>query len=263
MTLKRVGQRWTGLCPFHAEKSPSFSINAEEKLYLCFGCQASGDVITFVRETEHLDFAGAVERLARGGQHPAALRRQRGGRAGPQEARRAVQRDGKGRRVVPRPAAHRRRRPPGPRLSAASAATTATSLAQFSIGWAPDDWDQLARYLKLSDKELTDSGLGFVNRRGKQQDSFRGRIMFPIFDTAGKPVAFGGRILPGSDDPAEVQELVGDADLFEAPRALRAQLGQGRRRLVRRSRRVRGLHRRHRVLPRRRARARWPPAAPR
>src|SRR6478752_566243 len=62
--LKRVGRRWQGLCPFHSEKSGSFSVNAEEKLYYCFGCGAKGDVITFVREIEHLDFVGAVEKLA-------------------------------------------------------------------------------------------------------------------------------------------------------------------------------------------------------
>src|SRR5271170_2985991 len=62
--LRRSGQRWVGLCPFHTEKSPSFSVNAEEGFYYCFGCQASGDAITFVRETEHLDFVDAVRRLA-------------------------------------------------------------------------------------------------------------------------------------------------------------------------------------------------------
>ena len=62
--LKRVGQRWSGLCPFHNEKSPSFSVNSTDGLYYCFGCRASGDVITFVREIEHLDFVGAVEWLA-------------------------------------------------------------------------------------------------------------------------------------------------------------------------------------------------------
>src|SRR5207248_11659450 len=64
IALKRVGQRYVGLCPFHAEKTPSFSVNAEEGLYYCFGCQAKGDVITFVREVEHLEFAEAVDRLA-------------------------------------------------------------------------------------------------------------------------------------------------------------------------------------------------------
>ncbi|MSV89275.1 MAG: DNA primase, partial [Actinobacteria bacterium] len=63
-TLKRVGRRWQGLCPFHTEKSASFSVNSEDGLYYCFGCQKSGDVITFVREKEQLDFVGAVEWLA-------------------------------------------------------------------------------------------------------------------------------------------------------------------------------------------------------
>ena len=62
--LKRVGRRFQGLCPFHSERSPSFSVNAEEGLYYCFGCQAHGDAITFVRDTEGLDFVDAVERLA-------------------------------------------------------------------------------------------------------------------------------------------------------------------------------------------------------
>jgi len=62
--LKRVGRRWQGLCPFHAEKTPSFSVNAEMGVYHCFGCKASGDAITFLREVEHLDFPEAVERLA-------------------------------------------------------------------------------------------------------------------------------------------------------------------------------------------------------
>ncbi|HEV8298365.1 MAG TPA: CHC2 zinc finger domain-containing protein, partial [Acidimicrobiales bacterium] len=62
--LKRVGRRWQGLCPFHAEKTPSFSVNGEEGLYHCFGCKKSGDVITFVRDKEQLDFPRAVEWLA-------------------------------------------------------------------------------------------------------------------------------------------------------------------------------------------------------
>jgi DNA primase len=67
---------------------------------------------------------------------------------------------------------------------------------QFRLGWAPDEWDALAKSLRLSDKVLTDSGLGFVNRRGKAQDAFRNRVLFPICDPSGRPVALGGRILP-------------------------------------------------------------------
>jgi len=64
IALKRVGRRFVGLCPFHAEKSGSFNVNPDLGVYMCFGCQARGDAITFVRELEHLDFVGAVERLA-------------------------------------------------------------------------------------------------------------------------------------------------------------------------------------------------------
>ena len=64
VALKKVGQRFSGLCPFHNEKTPSFSVNADEGFFYCFGCQKSGDAITFVREIEHLDFVGAVEWLA-------------------------------------------------------------------------------------------------------------------------------------------------------------------------------------------------------
>jgi DNA primase len=204
MTLKRVGQRWTGLCPFHAEKSPSFSINAELKLFHCFGCQQSGDVITFVRETEHLDFVGAVERLA--AKANIQLRYDDNAAAGHDRKKRDLLYSAMERAVAwyhdqlldtSNPAA----RPAREYLK--ERGYNSDVAREFNIGWAPDDWDQLARQLKLSDKELTDSGLGFVNRRGKQQDSFRGRIMFPIYDTSGKAVAFGGRVLPGSDDPAK------------------------------------------------------------
>lgn len=201
MALKRVGARWTGLCPFHAEKSPSFSVNAEEKLFYCFGCQMKGDVITFVRETEHLDFAQAVEKLAAKAN---ITLRYDDAAAGPDRKKRdelyeAVARavDWFQDRLLNSPDG----RPAREYLK--SRGYNSEIAKQFGIGWAPDDWDQLARFLKLNDKQLADSGLGFVNRRGKQQDAFRGRIMFPIYDTAGKPVAFGGRVLPGSDDPAK------------------------------------------------------------
>jgi DNA primase len=199
VALRKVGRRWVGLCPFHAEKSPSFSVNAEEGLYYCFGCQASGDVIKFVREVDHLDFVEAVERLA--------------SRAGVQlrydDAAEGKDRQRRTRLITAMEKAvdwyHERL------LSSPDAAKARSYLRsrgydgevvrQFKIGWAPDDWDALARSLKVPEDVLTDTGLGFVNRRGRQQDAFRGRVMFPIFDPGGKPVAFGGRIMPGGEGP--------------------------------------------------------------
>jgi DNA primase len=195
LALKKVGNRWTGLCPFHAEKTPSFSVNAEEKLFYCFGCQAKGDVITFVREIEHLDFVEAVERLAsRAGiqlrYDDAAVGQDRQRRSRLTEAlERAV--DFYHERLLTAPDA-------GPaRHYLRSRGYDGDVVRAFRIGWAPDDWDALCKSLKLPDDIISDAGLGFVNKVRKQQDSFRARVMFPIFEAGGKPVAFGGRILTG------------------------------------------------------------------
>ena len=191
--LKKQGTRWIGLCPFHQEKTPSFSVNAEMGVFHCFGCQQSGDAITFVREMEHVDFVEAVRRLAeRGGvtitEDPSATAdRQR--RAPLHEAlAKAV--DFYHDRLLSAPDA-------GPaRDYLRSRGYDGEIVRTFQLGWAPDDWDVLAKHLKVQPKVLTESGLGFVNRRGRPQDAFRGRVIFPIFDTSGKPIALGGRILP-------------------------------------------------------------------
>ena len=199
LALKRVGQRWVGLCPFHAEKTASFSVNAELGLYHCFGCQAKGDVITFVREVEHLDFVEAVERLAAKAGIELRYDEAREGRDRQRRSHlleameRAVewyhQRLLTGDDAAPARAYLRSRGYDGGVVRA------------FRLGWAPPDWDGLARALHLPDDVLRDTGLGIVNRRGRQQDNFRGRVMFPIFDAAGKAVAFGGRALPGAEGP--------------------------------------------------------------
>ena len=197
--LKKSGRQWMGLCPFHGEKSPSFSVNQEKGVYYCFGCQVSGDAIDFVREMESLDFAGAVEYLA--------------GRAGI-TLRYTDLNEGK---------AHSRRKhlteaigkavafyhdlllnDPGARSAREylkSRGFDGEVARRFSIGWAPDDWSQLAGHLKLSDPDLKASGLGGINRRGGQYDAFRARIMFPILDERDNPVGFGGRKLPDGEGP--------------------------------------------------------------
>ena len=192
--LKRQGTRWVGLCPFHQEKSPSFSVNAEAGLYYCFGCQKSGDAISFVRDVEHLDFVEAVRRLAdRAGitiTEDAAVTAERQRRNPLYDAMtKAV--DFYHERLLVGP-----RRRTGPRLPAVAWLRRRRRCGQFKLGWAPDGWDALASHLKVSERVLTDSGLGFVNRRGRRQDAFRGRVIFPIFDPSGKAIALGGRILP-------------------------------------------------------------------
>ena len=197
--LKKTGAQWMGLCPFHGEKSPSFSVNAEKGVYYCFGCQVSGDVIDFVREIEGLDFAGSVEFLAaktgiplRYTDHNEGRRRNRR-----KEHAEIVQKavDFYHQRLLEDPAA----RPARDYLR--SRGYGGEVARQFQIGWAPDDWSLLSRALGLSDDDLRATGLGGINKRGGQYDFFRARIVFPIFDAQGSPVGFGGRKLPDGEGP--------------------------------------------------------------
>jgi DNA primase len=197
--LKKTGRQWMGLCPFHGEKSPSFSVSQEKAVFYCFGCQVQGDVIDFVREMEHLDFAGAVEYLANKANitlryTDAKESKKRGRRRSLVEAvgkaadfyhRRLLEGDDAG----PARAYLRERGYDG------------DVVRRFSIGWAPDEWDSLARHLRLSTEDLQGAGLGGLNKLGKQYDFFRARIMFPIFDERGDAVGFGGRKLPDAEGP--------------------------------------------------------------
>jgi DNA primase len=193
VALKRVGRRWSGLCPFHTEKSASFSVNAEEGFYYCFGCQASGDAISFVRATEHLDFVDAVRLLA----DRAGVALHEDADAGRDRKRRTALLEALEQAVVWYHERLLRAPDAGPaRDYLRSRGYDGGVVRQFRLGWAPDEWDALSRALRLPERVLTDSGLGFVNRRGRMQDAFRARVLFPICDPSGHPVALGGRILP-------------------------------------------------------------------
>jgi DNA primase len=198
VALRHQGRRWVGLCPFHGEKTASFSVNAEEGLYYCFGCQASGDAITFVRAVETLDFAEAVRRLAsragitlHEGTGKGSDSKWRGELLAAMEQAVTWYHE----RLLSAPDA-------GPaREYLRSRGYDGSVVRRFRLGWAPDDWDALSTSLKLSERVLTATGLGFVNRRGRRQDAFRGRIIFPICDPSDHPVALGGRILPPRPGP--------------------------------------------------------------
>jgi DNA primase len=198
VALKKSGQRWSGLCPFHGEKTPSFSVNAEEGRYYCFGCRASGDQITFVRETQHLDFMDALRLLA----DRAGIELHEDVNAGParkdrQEFLSAMDKavDWYHDRLLTSPDAR------GAREYLRSRGIGGEVARQFKLGWAPDDWDGLTKALKLNEKVLSGTGLGFVNKRERRQDGLRARIIFPIFDPAGKAIAVGGRVLPAPYGP--------------------------------------------------------------
>ena len=202
VALKRVGRRFQGLCPFHTEKTPSFSVNAELGVWRCFGCQKSGDATTFVREVEQLDFVGAVERLAARANitlryDDANYSKERKRQQRLHEASQAAI-DFYHARLLDAPDAGEARR------YLRSRGFDGDVARRFSLGFSPDAYDALSVHLqkkKFSREDVTESGLAFVNRANKLQDAFRGRLMFPIWDTRGDPVGFGARILAGGQGP--------------------------------------------------------------
>ncbi|HYN32764.1 MAG TPA: DNA primase [Ilumatobacteraceae bacterium] len=201
VALKRVGRNWVGLCPFHAEKSGSFNVREETGRYKCFGCDKGGDVFTFIQEIEHVDFPGAVEHLA--AKAGIQLNYTTTGQS-KERARRKLLVEAMDaavewyhQRLLTDPDARDARDYLRRRGLAGDVAR------EFKLGWAPDDWDALSRGLGASADDLQSVGLAFRNKRNKMQDSFRARVMFPIFSESGEALAFGGRILPGSHDPAK------------------------------------------------------------
>ncbi|MCU1674050.1 MAG: primase [Frankiales bacterium] len=195
------GGRLKGLCPFHDEKSPSFNVNPTLNMFHCFGCGESGDVITFVRNTEHLSFVEAVERLA--GRYGVQLQYEQGGSAGGRQT-------GQRTRLVE---AHRLAQEYFvEHLSGAEAVIGRTFLAergfdqsaaaQFGVGYAPNGWDNLVKHLRgkgFSSEELLASGLVSQGQKGPI-DRFRGRLVWPISDITGDVIGFGARRLHESDN---------------------------------------------------------------
>ncbi len=195
--LQRRGSSYFGLCPFHNEKSPSFSVSPGKQMYYCFGCGAGGNVFTFLMEYENYSFPEAVKALA-----------DRAGVALPemeysQEARRA--RDEKNAVLeVNREAAkyyyYLLRTPEGaPGMEyLKKRGLTAETMQRFGLGYAGRYSDGLYRYLKkkgISDELLKKSGLMQVNEKQGMYDKFWNRVMFPIMDINGKVVGFGGRVM--------------------------------------------------------------------
>ncbi|MGE3619865.1 MAG: DNA primase [Acidimicrobiia bacterium] len=198
--LKRAGRQWSGLCPFHTEKTPSFYANQELGVYHCWGCQAQGDVITFVREIEHLDFVAAVELLA--GKAGIALRYTERDE-GESRRRRARLVEAVGRavdwyhdRLLSSPDAAAARRYLRER------GLTGDDVRSFRLGFAPDAWDAMVRGVKVPTPDLMETDLAREGRRGPI-DRFRNRVLFPVFDANGDAVGFGARAMPGSADRAK------------------------------------------------------------
>jgi DNA primase len=196
--LRRQGGRWVGLCPFHEERTPSFSVDAQEKLYHCFGCGVGGDAIKFVEEKEGLGFAEAVELLAdrygvelvRDKEDPRAeARRQQRRRLGDLLDRVATfyaaylwdsEEAAKAREYL------------------AERGLGEEALRAFGVGYAPSAWDTVllrGQRAGFSVEEMRGVGLAQRGKSGGEYDRFRSRIMFPIRDRRGRTLGFGGRAM--------------------------------------------------------------------
>ena len=225
IALRRVGRNWIGLCPFHAERSPSFNVREETGRYKCFGCGAAGDVFTFVQEIEHVDFVTAVEQLsAKAG---IQLRYTTGGESKDRQRRKqlieamAKAVDWYHQRLLTGDDA----RPARDYLR--SRGLAGDIARQFKLGWAPDDWDALSRDVQLPGDALRDTGLAFTNKAGRLQDSFRGRG--DVSDPRRERGPCGVRRSHPArlDGSGQVQELGRDVHLREVEDSVRVACREG------------------------------------
>ena len=230
--IKKAGKNYTACCPFHKEKTPSFSVSPDKQFYYCFGCGAGGNALGFIMDHDSLEFPQAVEELAK--------------RAGMEVPREESGPGRKPRQPVDSPlypllesaAAYYRQALKGhPARKAAVEYLKGRGLSgviarDFGLGFAPPGWDNLLKHLggdALQQKAMIDAGLLIENAEtGRSYDRFRDRVMFPIRDSRGRVIAFGGRVL-GDDKPKYLnspetpvfhkgQELYG---LYEARKANR------------------------------------------
>ncbi len=221
--LRRAGPRsYEGLCPFHDERTPSFSVEPVEKVYYCFGCQASGDVFTFVQETEGVDFKGALELLADRAGIELQLERE-----DPEEAKRRARRE-RLLELLSRTASYYERylwesdEAAGAREYLEGRGLGADALHAFRVGYAPSAWDRVllaSRRGGFSEAELYETGLAQRSQeRGSPYDRFRSRIMFPLADLRGRVLGFGARATGEGQRPKYLN--TSDNDVYHKGRHL-------------------------------------------
>jgi DNA primase len=195
--LKKAGANYVACCPFHSEKTPSFSVSPTKQFYHCFGCGAHGTAVGFLMEHAGKSFPDAVEELAR----DAGLEVPRTERPGERERREEAQ--DLNELLLTAAKLYRSRLKDAPQAIEylKSRGLTGAVAAHFGIGYAPDAWQSLAEvFPKYDDPALEAAGLVIAGDGGKRYDRFRDRIMFPIHDSRGRVIGFGGRVL-GAGEP--------------------------------------------------------------
>lgn len=203
LPLKKAGANFQALCPFHREKSPSFHVNPRKQTFHCFGCHKGGDVFTFIREYESVEFPEAVKRLAERARIPLEMEQDTGAREQrflkdklldiheqiTQRWHNALKNDATAQRA---------------RDYLAQRQVSSDAINLFRLGFAPEGWDDTVNWArsKSFDMSLMEQA-GLVSRKEGSDHfygRFRGRLMFPICDEQGRVIGFSGRVLPGDDD---------------------------------------------------------------
>lgn len=223
--LKKAGANYVACCPFHSEKSPSFTVSQSKQFYHCFGCGAHGTAIGFLMEHGGLGFVEAVEELARGMgltvPRDTATRERNAVTPDLQEIMLGAMRHYREQlKVAPQAIDYLKRR-----------GLSGEIAARFGIGYAPDGWQNLAAaFPDYQSSALTETGLVIANDEGKRYDRFRDRIMFPIANIRGHIIGFGGRVLDKGEPKylnspetplfEKGRELYG---LYQAQKAIRAE----------------------------------------
>src|SRR5947209_13846098 len=203
VTLKKTGANWVACCPFHKETKPSFSVNPSKEIFYCFGCQKGGSVFNFVMEIERATFPEAIKIVAEKSGVPLPKMIDDGRfEARKRDSDQVIelnqwalawwqdQLQSKAARSV--------------REYLKERGITEETSQTFKLGFAPDSWEALSTHLRqkgATQEQLEKSGLVVTKDEGGSYDRFRGRLMFPVFDAQGKPIAFGGRILDPEGEP--------------------------------------------------------------
>ncbi|CAA0095203.1 DNA primase [Zhongshania aliphaticivorans] len=220
VSLKKTGKNYSACCPFHEEKTPSFSVNPDKQFYYCFGCGAAGNAVGFIMDYERQDFPSAIESLA----HVAGLevpREELSPQQQIKQERRKTIYD-----LMEQVSAHYQKQlRVSPQSQRAVDYLKRRGLSgriarDFNIGFAPPGWDNLLNTFGNTDEQkqqLIDAGMLIEKEDGKLYDRFRDRIMFPIRDNRGRVIAFGGRVL-GDDKPKYLNSP--ETDIFQKNREL-------------------------------------------
>ena len=204
--LKKSGKSYSGLCPFHKEKTPSFSVDQTKQLYHCFGCGEGGDLISFVEKIENMDFIESVEFLANKVGYKLKYNLSGGSREFGKVRNKLYEINELAKKyfqfILFKSNAGRI-----PLDYLKKRGFTEETIQEFEVGYSMDLWDNFTNFIikrKFKPREVIDSGLAIesTRKKGAVYDRFRGRIMFPIEDIIGKPIGFGGRIISEKSNTA-------------------------------------------------------------